>query len=435
MEQPSSTSKMSKKKWFFPLIMFQAYLSLTVVLYFYGPWPWPTSDPFRLGVFLLLSQIFIFVGYVGSYSHFKKRNNNLIGSSVGNALNAQRLSMIVTGVFIAPTALSRSGSFIPDMISGILSSGQVYNEFQAVSGSFVIVEYGRIVFAPLLVAFFPLTIFFWKDLSRLNKLLSTTLIFYWLSIYIASGTSKGLADFIITFPFLLVVRRFWMPPKSLAWKKPLAGLIVIFLAFLMFFGEGQKGREGGVGENGVFNDGADLITSDRFSGLSAVLGDNQLVIYESLTRYVVQGYYALDMAFDIESRHTGFLGHSMFLSAQGNTVTGSTYFTDNSVPGVLEQETGYGMYSLWHSIYVWLMSDFGYFGTLLCMMVFGYSLAIFWIESMFRPSMFSLAGLYLLVILFFYIPANNQIFQNGESTMAFLFIGVIFVLKKIQRKI
>jgi hypothetical protein len=93
------------------------------------------------------------------------------------------------------------------------------------------------------------------------------------------------------------------------------------------------------------------------------------------------------------------------------------------------------MYSLWHSIYVWLMSDFCYLGTLRCVMVFGYSLAIFWIESMFRPSMFGLVGLYLLTVLFLYIPANNQIFQNRDSTVVFLFIGIIFVLKKIQIKI
>ena len=434
MDHIARTPIISKKQWLLPLVIFQVYLSLTVLLYFYGPWPWPTNDPSRLAVFLVLSQGCIILGYLGSYRHLKRRCRALVNPSIERVLKVQRVSLVITAIFIVPTALSRSGSLIPDIISGIMSAGQAYNDFQSITGSFVLVEYGRIIFAPLLLAFFPLTIFSWKELSKTNKFVSMLLIFYWLSIYIASGTSKGLADFIITFPFLYVARRFWMPSKSLDWKKLSSGLMLVFLMFFVFFGEGQKGREGGVGENGVFNDGADVISSDRLSGVSAILSENQLIIYESLSRYLVQGYYALDMAFDMESKHTWLLGHSMFLSAQGNAITGSTYFTDNSVPGVLEQRTGYGMYALWHSIYVWLISDFGYLGTLVCMMIFGYSLAVFWIESIFRPSMFSLAGLYLMVILFFYIPANNQIFQNGESTVAFLLLGVVFLLKKIQRK-
>ena len=67
-------------------------------------------------------------------------------------------------------------------------------------------------------------------------------------------------------------------------------------------------------------------------------------------------------------------------------------------------------------------------------MVFGYSLAFFWIEAIFKPTALNLTGLYLMVILFFYVPANNQVFQSGESSVAFLVVGFIFVLKKIQRK-
>ena len=217
---------------------------------------------------------------------------------------------------------------------------QSYNNFQSISGSFAWVEYGRIIFSPLLIAFLPLTIFFWKQLSRLNRLISGVLIIYWLSIYIASGTFKGLADFIITLPFILIARHFWTASKPLALVKP-ACVLISFFIISGVFGEGQMGREGGVGENGVFNDGAGLISTDRRSVVASVLSPKQLIIYESLSRYIVQGYYALDMAFDVESNHTGFLGHSLFLADQANSIFGSTYFTDNSIPGVLEQETGY----------------------------------------------------------------------------------------------
>jgi hypothetical protein len=55
--------------------------------------------------------------------------------------------------------------------------------------------------------------------------------------------------------------------------------------------------------------------------------------------------------------------------------------------------------------------------------------------AIFRPAMFSLSELYLLLILFFYIPANNQIFQYGELTVEFLFFWDLFVLKKSKKNI
>ena len=423
------------KRWLLPLVLLQLYLAISLLLYFQGPWPWPTINSNRLILFLVLSQIFIAAGYLSGFYHLKGLNRFSYDSGrlVHKLFKSYKFSMVITALFIIPTSLSRSGLVIPDLITGIFSTGKSYNDFQAISGSMPIVEYGRILFSPVLVAFFPMTIFLWNYMARSRKLMAALLIFYWISIYVSSGVNKGLADFIITLPVFLVAHIFWSKSRFISIKKILISCLVLLILFLSFFGEGQKHREGGVGAEGVFNIGSSIIYSDRDSNLTKNLPESVLIIYESLSRYINQGYYALDKSFDIENSHTAFLGHSMFLSRQANRIIDTTYFTDNSLPGVLEKNEGYGMYSLWHSIYVWLMSDFGYLGTLLCMAVFGYLLSVFWSETIIRPSVLSLSGLYLMSILFAYVPGNNQIFQSGETTVAFIFTCLWLFLIKIQR--
>ena len=43
--------------------------------------------------------------------------------------------------------------------------------------------------------------------------------------------------------------------------------------------------------------------------------------------------------------------------------------------------------------------------------------------------------LYLLLVLFFYVPANNQIFQSGESAFAFFILLVMLARGSGSRRI
>lgn len=295
----------------------------------------------------------------------------------------------------------------------------------ATGNAFVLAEYLRIILASLLVGVYQLTVVYWSILSGGVRVFFLVAILFNLSLYLATGTNKGLADFVITLPWLIFmgvsagVLRLRVHRSIL-----LIGLVILFAAFMLFFGMGQLQREGGVGERGVFNTGFDIIASETSNAISTLLLNNLGVIYESLTRYVGQGYYSLSMSFHIDHSSTFDFGNSIFLARNADAIFSSNQFTAASIPGLLEDQTGWGMFTLWHSIYPWLASDFGFAGALFVLALFSYLFALSWGNSLVTLN----SQWIILSYLFYYIPANNQVFQSGETCFAFfLLLGGIFL--------
>ncbi|WP_309680838.1 hypothetical protein [Polaromonas sp.] len=425
-----------RKKWLVPLFFFEVYLSVTVALFFFGPWPWEIDRPILLISYLAAAQLFIAIGYLLAWRRVLGQHQTTEGSAehLSYGISFLKRSLLISCILIIPTALSRTGNFFPNIFEGLSDAGAVYNRnFERLQDGnpFVAVEYLRMLFAPFLIAIFPLTVVYWSQLSLRFKLLSSVVIFFNLSLYLATGTNKGMADFVVSLPWLiflgvstgllrLQIQRRWI----------VVIVAALFIAFLQFFGMGQAEREGGVGELGVFNTGSGLVEASRDNFLSLLLSDGQRIIFESLARYVGQGYYALSMSLGLEHSSTFGFGHSMFLARNADAIFNTDYFTAGSLPGLLELKYEWGMFTLWHSIYPWLASDFGFIGTLFVMAAFGYLLGLSWGFSLLTASHQWIVLFYLLLILFFYIPANNQIFQAGETCMAFFFLLLAILVGK-----
>ena len=64
------------------------------------------------------------------------------------------------------------------------------------------------------------------------------------------------------------------------------------------------------------------------------------------------------------------------------------------------------------------------------MAAFAYLLGLSWGFSLLTASHQWIVLFYLLLILFFYIPAINQIFQSGKTCMAFVFMLLALILGK-----
>lgn len=425
-----------RKKWLAPLIFFEIYLSVTVVFFFLGPWPWEPDQPILLISYLIAAQLLIAMGYLLAWRRIRRLHQatERPAGHPTSGIGFLKRSLLITCILIVPTALSRTGDFLPNIFEGLRDTGAAYNRnFERLQDGnpFVFVEYLRMLFAPFLVAVFPLTVVYWSRLNSRLKLLSLMGIFINLSLYVATGTNKGIADFVITLPWLIFLAVSTGLLHLQIRRRSVAVIIVmLFIAFLQFFGMGQAGREGGVGELGVFNTGSSLIEADRSSFQSLLLSDSQRIIFESLARYVGQGYYALSMSFGLEHTSTLGLGNSMFLARNADAIFNTDYFTSGSIPGLLETNSGWGMFTLWHSIYPWLASDVGFAGALVAMAVFAYLLGLSWGFSLLTESPRWIILFYLLLILFFYIPANNQIFQSGETCMAFVFILLAIIFDK-----
>lgn len=429
-----------RRNWLVPLIFFQLYLSLTVFFFFFGPWPWNINNPGELFAYLLSVQLSIFFGYVLAWpkicssSHRQQDYSNHLSALAG--LRFTKQALIISLILFIPTSLSRTGNFIPDIIEGISNTGAVYNEnFSRLEAgnSFVLVEYLRMALSPWLIATFPLAVVYWGRMSSMMRFACVVAITANLTLYIATGTNKGLADFVTTAPWLIYLAAATGELRlKISKTKILLIFAMLFFIFLQFFASSQLERAGNVGESGSFSTGTTVIQADA-GAFAKILSDNYRIIYESLTRYLVQGYYALSLSFQVEHNGTFGFGHSMFLARNANALLNTTYFTEQSLPGLVETKFGWSMMTLWHSIYPWLASDFGFVGSIFVMGSFAYLLSLSWGMSLCTLRYRWITMSFLMLILFFYIPANNQIFQSGETCVGFFIILTSLVLPKRKR--
>ncbi|MBV5329611.1 MAG: hypothetical protein JZU65_18620 [Chlorobium sp.] len=426
-------------KWLAPLVFFQVYLGVTIVLYVFGPWPWETDNQASVVGYLVLAQAFIAFGYYQSWRKVCK--SSLVRGSVSQfhkpVIAFIKVALLVNYALFIPSSLSRTGALFPDVLFGLTNTGLAYNlNFERLEqgNPFVLVEYARMLLSPWVIGLFPVAVVHWKSLNRSIKYLCFGAFFLNISVFISTGTNKGLADFVITLPWLIFLGvslgylHIRLSPKVLV----LYGILIV--ALFGFFGAGQAQRAGDAGVLGAFDSGGGVIFADRDHFVSILLPDFLVIVFESITRYVTQGYYALSLTFPIVGDTTFGFGNSMFLARNADELTGSTYFTSQSLPGLLEQSHGWSMTGLWHSIYPWIASDFGFFGTLIVIGVFGYMLGLSWGLSLVAPHPINIIISYFLFIIFYYIPANNQIFQNGETAVGF-FLCCVYALIVGQKKL
>jgi len=437
---PAATS-LTLRRWLLPLVFFQLYLSLTVWLFFFGPWPWDVDNPMQLFGYLAAAQVAIAVGYLMSW----RRLSRLRPSGVVRELDLHegiaflKFGLVVSALLALPSSLSRTGALLPDVLGGIANAGAAYNEnFERLEAgnAFVVVEYVRMLLSPWLIGVFPLLVLYWGRLGWSWRSAGLAIVALNLAMFLATGTNKGIADVVVTLPWL-VIAAVWagtLRIRKLGLKLGVA-TVLLLAAFLYFFGAGQQQREGSGSEYGSFFTGTAVLLADSGHFISSWLPEAIRPIFEALSRYVVHGYYALALALTTDTPSTLGVGHSMFLARNADAIFGGNFFVWQSIPGVLEQRDSWGMFLFWHSIYPWLASDFGFAGALLVIGALAWLLGLSWGHTLASASARWTVMLYLLLVLFFYVPANNQIFQSGESAFAFFILLVMLARGNRSRRI
>lgn len=412
---------------FLPLLFFQSYLLVILLLFIFGPWPWKNDQTTNVIYYLLSSQLAICLGYIAGVSFDKKFSMRYKKFDVLRGINFIKLAIFINFILFIPLSLSRTGSIFPDIFFGILHPGLAYlnNFYRLQEGNpFIYAEYIKAFFSPWIIGLLPVLCIYWDNLNSFYKSLGIFFVFFGLSLYVATGTNKGLADLAITFPWFILLYHIIKKRKSYIQLKNIFIFIGLGLIFLVFFGLTMKGRGAGL-QNSFFAD--KLISADSKFLFSSIFPDFITMSYLSLTRYLCHGYYALSLAFSIDHPSTFGLGNSMVLARNADHFFNTNYFEVYSIPGILESTLGYSKQGLWHSIYPWLASDFGFMGTLVVMSFFGFLLAVIWHRVISIRDPFDIVLLYLMLIFFYYIPANNQVFQCLETFFAF-FICLLYLL-------
>jgi len=421
IEQPVKLLSMRVR--LLPIIFVLVYLSLTVLLFAFGPWPWPVRDGTKLYLFLAGAHLALLLGY---WSVVRRAPQDYSGRWAVRQLVFA--SLIANLVLLIPTSLSRSGSGIPDIITGLTDPGSAYARSLALrteETSFI--EYVRIILGPLLFLLLPLTAFYWQKLPRTLRIGATLGILGFLAISMATGTNKALADFVLLVPWLITGSYLAGVLKLNKRRKTiLIGAVALAAVFLLaFFAVGQSTRVGSSSISGYF--ASTDMYADLDNPLLRDLPDTMRIGVVGLTSYLTQGYYALYLSLDEPFVPMFGVGNSMFLYRNAARLTGLDEIEDMPYPARIERRYGWDAYGNWSSIYPWIASDVSFPGTILVVFLIGRLFALSWLDTLKGANPFAVAIFAEFIIMLFYFPANNQVLQSGEGLISFIVILLLWL--------
>lgn len=408
---------------FLPLIFFSLYLTFTVSVFAFGPWMWPIQNGFELYTFLFFNQVALAVGY--TLGALRRPRKYYWRWGYQRLLN---VSLFFNLLLLLPTALSRTGSWIPNVVEGLRNPGIVYylaNARQADGGN--VVEYLRILLSPLLVLYFPLAVFYWQKIGQKQKWWVALVVLWTAAIWISIGTNKGLADYVLLIPWFVfssfLAKEFRLRKST---KILFTGLFISFLiGFFFFFTAGNMQRTGG----GIFYLETPNVAANENHPLLQNVPNNIKVGITSLSAYISQGYYGLSLSMQQPFLPMFGVGNSFFFYRNTARLLQNPDIEYRPYPARLEKD-GWSATVNWSSIYPWIASDVSFPGTIFVVFVIGYLFARSWLETVVSRNPFALVLYGQFSLMLFYFSANNQVLQTGEGAIAFISILIVWAISR-----
>lgn len=249
-----------------PMKLIQIYLTATVLLYAFGPFEWPSKNKFLLYTFLFLSQTMLILGY---NSALKKRSKYGDRKSINTDKTVTRylkVAITINLIFVILNTIRNMGlssfsleTVFSRLIAGFTNPGKQYKEkFSTAAFGGPLLTHVTVIISPLLWPVLPLSLYYFKNIGFLNRILVVITLFFEVTRWVAVGTNKGIIDLIITICAVILVKNLqarWYvssKPKKRADRRPkMYFLIGILICIgLTFFSHAISSRIGGRWEEG-----------------------------------------------------------------------------------------------------------------------------------------------------------------------------------------
>ena len=405
-----------------PIIFFLTYLTATVLIFAFGPWPYRIKDGTKLYTFLTAAHLALLAGYLSVIGRS--------GQGYSGRWPVKRLVAVSLGVNLAilyPSAMFRVGRLGGHLIRGTVSLGDAYASSGAarLEGTPVI-EYIRFFLGPWLALTLPLGVFYWNFLSKEVRVLWVLWVLGFMGTYVLMGTNQGFAYIVLLCPWLVAASHF-AGITRLQWNRKIAlsvAAAILFVLFFLFFTETQSTRGGGSVATRYSRAGN--IWADDGNFMVRNLSGKSKRFVLSLASYLSHGYYGLYLALNKPFVPTFGVGNSYFLTRQAVRLTGDKALAQAPYPMRIERE-GWYAYGLWSSIYPWIASDVSFPGTLLVVFLIGRVFALCWLDTLQGANPFAVAMFAQFVIMLFYFNANNQCLHAGEGFAAFSILLILWL--------
>lgn len=437
-----------------PLIVCGGFVIVTVLLLVLGPLDWHLKGPVRVFAFLGAALTALLGGYL--WATLRRDSTQVIDQEQAHRrpLSASALviaASIVYLVFYPPTVHTTTGSWLPNVWQGLTDSGTAYanNKYYNENGSQVVL-YLRMLVAPLTIVILPVTLYFWPRLSTLARVLGVVCVLASVSLTIAQGINRGVAELCANvILFLALVAGSALTRRQFAKAlKATVGIVLVGALFAGYYSltindriADDAERDGRSGEKSSKEErDAELRLIARVSTATersdsiffTVVPPPAQALGTVFSSYLTHGYKGLDLAMQEPFKPTWGLGFSEFGRHNILRVVGQADREDDVVArtyaGQIDQEWAVGQ--LWATFYIHPASDISFPGTVVLMGLIGFVFGLSWRDTLVRRDPLACAVFFHLCILVMYLPANNQLFQGGELAIGFTVLLIVWLWRR-----
>ncbi len=470
---------------YIPIILSGGFFLCTILLFIFGPYDWHINNANEVYSFLIASFVFLIFGYCLAIKFSKIY-------SVSKYYDINKILSVCIVIYILiyiPTVYIRTGKLYPDIITGIFNSGYAYSI--AHSSNSTLIEYLRIIFSPFIVIVTPLCFLYFKNLSKVNKILGIICTLLTLFLGISCGISKQFADFVIQV-FIFSSLLFFSNNFKSAKKKLflVLFLILVSVSFILYYktimtnristdidannkinnseivlSEEQKNNH--INDNNINNSSLEIIDNKKSLAVEENLNsekiENTMKSYSTfgyanlrknnfiidllpsklktatlyLISYITHGYKGLSFAMSKDFTSAYGLGFSEFARHNVSRLFGKDFeekIYKRTYMSKIE-ENGWYTLDVWSSFFVYPASDIGFILTVVLMLFIGFAFGYSWKDTLITGNMYSAICSYNFIIMVFYLSANNQLFQTGESFVSSFIFFVIYIFQILNRRL
>ena len=405
-----------------PIVVVVTYLTGTVLLFAFGPWPWRVQNGTYLYVLVTLIHVALLLGFVlalvrppGGY-RARITPDSLV-----------RVSVVANLVLLPFVSYSRSGSWVPDVIRGLTDPGGAYqSSLLLTEGQASIAMYLRILVAPLLYLAIPIGIYYWGRTGWGLRIGVIAVALSTVALMVSIGMRAYIADMLIFLPWLLlaahisgVTRR-----SRAAWASMIGLGVLACAAFFAYFALTNVARTGG--KIVVAVEPLSYERPDEDNPLLSAVPDDWRQGVLGATLYFAGGYYVLDRCLSKPWKPTYGLGHSRFLVRNASRFLRSEEFARRPYTAQVEREDGINAWMWFSTIYPWIASDVSFPGVVPVVFLIGWAFGLAWSDCLRGTNPLAPAALSLLLMVVFWFPALNRV-QDGEAMVAFWVILIAWL--------
>ena len=419
-----------------PLFMVESYLIITLLILLFGPVNFRLHNEILFYGLIFLYHLSFIIGYIVLCITYKPiyYTDNKWGGAI--SFTATRfylwLSMGIIGILLTYKNIMMSNSIIPyniysEVLRGVLEPGVVYAErMNSISSGFEsslitrclnIISIFFLCYKLLFVFYF---VFFWSALSFFKKIICVTYCFFFITPGVAAGTNSVIFQLVI-FLGVSVIIISYLKRSAVFYLVCVLSFLMLFLAILAF-GYIMSHRGGDFSYFSTTSPIGDVTIKMNTPPFDSFYG---VIIYSLvwLNYYLVQGYYGFSLILDIDWSWTFGFGNSEFLQRQLMMLTGidiSEMTYQYKISNIWDKS------AQWHSFYGQFANDFGLFGISILMVMLGYLFSSSWHSALLRKDFYGSALLPIFIIMFIFIPANNQVFAYIDTLSYFIVVCVLF---------